>query len=340
MTMIFNTEANLTGSSPLPGQNVQTRGTLAILDKGNAEFFIMTLAQYGGIPPDENSADLSCLNTNVAVRMAVQVFPQGGIVMWSGGEGNIPEDWSLCDGTNGTPDLRDRFVIATGGLYSTGDTGGSSTISIPLTTDGHVLTEAEMPAHSHEVLLDHKDNVGDPFEAGQQRVGSEKNASHQLLWPSKLTGGSEAHNHTISAAAAGANLPPYYALAFIMRTGSAGVILNPVRPEGKLDYIGVNGVVDLDAQFGAVTVFTVKPNADITALNVINLPESSDSAYGAAIKIISDGASTVTFGTQFNFPANTPPTLSTDNDSYDWIATFTTDNGGVMDAELSISDLD
>ncbi len=41
-------------------------------------------------------------------------IPSGGIIMWSGSVASIPQGWALCDGTNGTPDLKDRFVISAG----------------------------------------------------------------------------------------------------------------------------------------------------------------------------------------------------------------------------------
>lgn len=52
-------------------------------------------------------------------------IPSGGIIMWSGDISKIPAGWKLCDGSNGTPDLRDRFVVGAGTSYSTGATGGS-----------------------------------------------------------------------------------------------------------------------------------------------------------------------------------------------------------------------
>lgn len=51
------------------------------------------------------------------------LFPSGGIIMWSGAVNDIPVGWALCDGSNGTPDLRDRFIVGAGGAYSVGDTG-------------------------------------------------------------------------------------------------------------------------------------------------------------------------------------------------------------------------
>lgn len=69
-------------------------------------------------------------------------FPIGGIIMWSGLPSTIPSDWRLCDGNNGTPDLRGKFVVgasATGG-YTVGNTGGSDQVT---------LTESQLASHTH-----------------------------------------------------------------------------------------------------------------------------------------------------------------------------------------------
>jgi hypothetical protein len=54
------------------------------------------------------------------------IVPVGGIIMWSGSIATIPTRWALCDGTNSTPDLRDRFIVGAGSTYSPGATGGSA----------------------------------------------------------------------------------------------------------------------------------------------------------------------------------------------------------------------
>ena len=62
------------------------------------------------------------------------------IVMWSGTLAEIPDGWQLCDGTNGTPDLRDRFVLGTQTGEVPGETGGAHEVQ---------LTEANLPSHRH-----------------------------------------------------------------------------------------------------------------------------------------------------------------------------------------------
>jgi len=52
--------------------------------------------------------------------------PTGVILLWSGSTGSVPSGWYLCDGTNGTPDLRDRFIIGAGNTYAVNATGGTA----------------------------------------------------------------------------------------------------------------------------------------------------------------------------------------------------------------------
>ena len=127
-------------------------------------------------------------------------LPIGSIIIWSGTVASIPTGWQLCDGTNGTPDLRDRFVVG-----ARQDSGGVSmtNVSGSLTKIGgeakHTLTIAEMPAHSHSynepIFPSRYDGHSSPLCTGTQ-VSNSSNV-----------GGSQPHNI----------LPPYYALCFIMK---------------------------------------------------------------------------------------------------------------------------
>jgi len=54
---------------------------------------------------------------------------EGMIVLWDGTVGNIPEDWLLCDGSNSTPDLRNRFLRMANSSGEVGGTGGSNSHS-------------------------------------------------------------------------------------------------------------------------------------------------------------------------------------------------------------------
>ena len=65
--------------------------------------------------------------------------------MWSGTDGNIPSNWLLCNGSNGTPNLIDRFIVG-GSAYAAGDTGGSADAIVP--THTHTATGG---SHGHPV---------------------------------------------------------------------------------------------------------------------------------------------------------------------------------------------
>lgn len=64
----------------------------------------------------------------------------GIITIWSGSIGSIPGGWALCDGNNGTPDLRDSFIVGAGSSYNPADTGGAATHNHGFTSNGHTHT--------------------------------------------------------------------------------------------------------------------------------------------------------------------------------------------------------
>lgn len=117
--------------------------------------------------------------------------PSGTIVMWHGE--TIPDGWALCDGQNGTPDLRNVFPVGAGGEYALGATGGEKEVT---------LTVEQMPEHSHLIP---DDRVGTAITSATRLMyGNAKSC----LWSETFsTGGSQPHN----------NLPPYLALYFIMK---------------------------------------------------------------------------------------------------------------------------
>ena len=112
--------------------------------------------------------------------------------MWSGASTSIPTGWLLCNGSNNTPDLRNRFIVGAGSSYSVGATGGEAT---------HTLTIDEMPSHSHN--LDATTTT-----SGSTLNGVYINVRNKgLTFTTDSTGSGSAHE----------NRPPYYALCFIMK---------------------------------------------------------------------------------------------------------------------------
>lgn len=114
--------------------------------------------------------------------------------MWSGT--TIPTGWKLCNGQNGTPDLRDRFIVGAGNSYAIGAKGGANEVT---------LTTQQIPPHQHKVFEYAGYHDADPTSTYNNHIAAHTNApSSQWTMP---TGGGEAHE----------NRPPYYALAYIMK---------------------------------------------------------------------------------------------------------------------------
>ncbi len=80
------------------------------------------------------------------------VPPIGSIIYWPGSAGSIPAGWQLCDGTNGTPDLRDRFVPGAGGAYAVGDAGGYADVQIP----AHIHAESSPSTYNPGFFAPHR----------------------------------------------------------------------------------------------------------------------------------------------------------------------------------------
>jgi len=180
-------------------------------------------------------------------------IPQGLICMWSGS--STPSGWALCNGSNGTPDLRNRFIVGSGGEYSTKNTGGAKSVS---------LTKEQMPSHNHtarsnstgghnhsitggshshaykDIYYNEDSNHDDArsgsvygYEYIEKGMGSgDSDTNNNRAFYKKRTTSSATHTHTIGSVGnhshsisidssgsskAHENRPPYYALAFIMK---------------------------------------------------------------------------------------------------------------------------
>jgi len=131
-------------------------------------------------------------------------FPSGGIIIWSGSSASIPSGWYLCNGSNSTPDLRNRFVVGATSTYAVGATGGSADAIVVSHT--HSVTD---PGHSHSIVMSASQNTSSQTPS-------------KLSTTANLTGNTESNTTGISIQSAGAsgtnaNLPPYYALCYIMK---------------------------------------------------------------------------------------------------------------------------
>ena len=199
-------------------------------------------AVLGQVPDGSIGSDklTAALNAHIDQQM-----PQGGIILWSGAANNVPAGWALCDGQNGTPDLRDKFIVGAGSAYQPGDAGGAAMAQ---------LTTLELPSHSHSVTGTAA-SAGDHTHGNTFAIKSAGAHTHSYTAPATGVGGSGGygeltsstgsttgsagththeitgsvssigpHSHTVSGTAASVGsgaafsiLPPYYALCFIMK---------------------------------------------------------------------------------------------------------------------------
>ena len=162
-------------------------------------------------------------------------LPAGVIVAWSGSQASIPSGWVLCNGSNSTPDLRNRFIVGagTGSNYTPGNTGGSDSVT---------LTTAQMPSHTHSdgtlsasqiSLTGDITKISECYNVagGATGVFTKKNTGNSPVTGSASnspTAGVDfdaSHSHPVSGNTGSngsgnshENRPPYYALCWIMKT--------------------------------------------------------------------------------------------------------------------------
>jgi hypothetical protein len=141
-------------------------------------------------------------------------IPTGCIIIWSGAIGSVPAGFLLCDGTNGTPDLRNSFIVGAGNSYTVGQTGGSK--DAVLVSHTHTATVTD-PGHTHipNVLA-----TTGAFGTTQANGMTNAAATTTTNGPALLTAttGITVANSTSGVSGTNANLPPYYALAYIMKS--------------------------------------------------------------------------------------------------------------------------
>lgn len=137
-------------------------------------------------------------------------IPVGGIIMWSGSTSSIPSGWAICNGNNGTPDLRSRFVVGAGDDYSVGDTGGSNTRS---------LSSSNLPSFdiTYNDIFYSESSGGSSGSA--TTTGVPNNFGSNGGYDNDNVGYQKSRTASYSGSASSFNIrPPYYALAYIMRT--------------------------------------------------------------------------------------------------------------------------
>jgi hypothetical protein len=139
-------------------------------------------------------------------------LPTGIIVMWSGAIANIPSGWVLCDGTNGTPDLRDKFVKGVPAGQNPGGTGGSNT---------HTHASHPSLSHSGTAVADHPAAATSQADVGSSKTGTTSSTvtlkAHTHNTPVLTHSVTQPDAHPELTHDAANNEPEYFLIAFIMK---------------------------------------------------------------------------------------------------------------------------
>ena len=199
----------------------------------NLANFSNSLDSAGQVPPSSLNAAVpiskggtgattaAAARTALDVPQAVYAVPSGGIIMWSGSIATIPTGWLLCNGSSGTPDLRNKFVI---GAYLDNSGVANTTITGANTQTGG-SKDSIVPYHTHTAT-----DSGHTHPFTQTQSNKSGGGPTNVASSSENTGGywnqttsSSTANITVAAAgtsgnATNANLVPYYAIAFIMKS--------------------------------------------------------------------------------------------------------------------------
>lgn len=213
--------------TPTAGDNTTKAATTAFVQAQKSNTALTGTPTAPTAAAGTNTTQIATTAFVQAALAGASGVPAGVICMWSGTIATVPSGWALCDGTNGTPDLVDRFVVAAGSTaggdkYDPGDTGGADSVTLTLTqvpAHTHSGTTGGGGAHTHVVgvpfwggasgsatMIDKRDAADDdPAFSATASVQPASDHTHTFTTDSKGGGGSHE------------NRPPYYALAFIMK---------------------------------------------------------------------------------------------------------------------------
>lgn len=152
-------------------------------------------------------------------------MPAGIISMWAGEANTVPSGWAICDGSNGTPDLRNLFIVGAGDEYALADTGGEAFVT---------LVEENLPSHNHGVGTFSTGSAGahthtiNRYNRLAHDCGGAGRPNISINTTTATTTSGGAHQHSIDGSTgstgsgqAHENRPPYYALYYIMLVGES-----------------------------------------------------------------------------------------------------------------------
>lgn len=150
------------------------------------------------------------------IPTSTSTVPSGMILLWSGSIGSIPIGYLLCDGTNGTPDLRNRFLVGSGSTYAVNATGGSADSIV--VSHNHTASSTSVvtdPGHLHTLPFVDGGTIGGSGATSGFRGSGTYNTSTATTG---ITVATTTTNTAAGTSGTNANLPPYYSLAYIMKS--------------------------------------------------------------------------------------------------------------------------
>ena len=255
-TLLANTtEITANTVSGTPGLNLTATGVVAGTYGGAINIPQISVDTKGRITGVTSVPINSTLNTlNVGI-------PIGTIAIWSGAVSSVPDGWQVADGTNGTLDLRDKFIVGAGSLYNNGTTGGSAESKLPshthTATSASTFTGNALGTHTHGVTdPGHKHSMYTIPSYSGGGYGANWFVEGPFTWPNgattplssnmqnALTGISIAAqsagtpsgivtttttNSTEGVNPSNGNLPPYMALYYIQKMTDSVSINNPIN---------------------------------------------------------------------------------------------------------------
>jgi hypothetical protein len=149
----------------------------------------------------------------------------GLVILWYGSTASIPAGWHICDGTEGTIDLRGKFPVGagTGSAYSVGDTGGSATFAAAgtIAVTAYSISIAEMGTHNHP-FVDQTPTYGTYPNVSTPDPNTVLGTRTTTSGTTASAGSGDAHGHSAGEGThfdgdAVASLPFYHALAYIQK---------------------------------------------------------------------------------------------------------------------------
>ena len=250
----------ITGNTQVQTIDTGSNGHVKVITEGGERLRISNGGQIGlsGANYGSSGQVLTSQGSGSAAAWTTVIgVPSGIIAVWSGAEGAIPSGWYLCNGSNGTPDLRNRFIVGagSGSSYSVGNTGGSNTVTLSTsqipshshTTNNHSHNASVSdPGHGHSVSVSdpgHSHNTsvtgaklfpgyggahvpyggaggypGTHFNMSNANTGISANASNANTSISVSTGNANPSTNNTGGGGSHENRPPYYALCYIMKS--------------------------------------------------------------------------------------------------------------------------